>query len=74
MQNFGKTLIAMAAVLALVGVAFYFSDRFPLLQRFGKLPGDITVTRGNVRFYFPLTTCLLLSLLATAIAWFLKRK
>lgn len=73
-QQLGKTLIALAVVLACVGVGFYFSDRLPFLQKFGKLPGDITFVRGNTRFYFPLATCVLLSLFATALAWLLKRK
>lgn len=74
MQQLGKNLVAIAAVLALVGTALMFSDRFPVLKRFGHLPGDFTYARGNVRFYFPLTTCILLSLVATAIGWFLRRK
>ncbi len=40
---------------------------------FGKLPGDINVTRGNVSFYFPLVTCLLISALLTFLLWLFRR-
>jgi hypothetical protein len=70
----GKALLVASAMLAVVGAAFYFSDRLPWIQRFGRLPGDFTFTRGNLRIYVPLTTCLLLSLVASAILYFLRRR
>ena len=39
----------------------------------GRLPGDIHYTRGNFSFYFPVVTCLLLSVLLTLILWLFRR-
>jgi hypothetical protein len=43
------------------------------LQGFGHLPGDIVIERENFRFYFPPTTCILLSLVASALAFAIAR-
>jgi hypothetical protein len=40
---------------------------------FGRLPGDIVVRRGSFSFYFPIVTCVVLSLLATLLLSFLRR-
>jgi len=47
-----------------VGLVLFFGLRIPFL---GRLPGDISVDRGNVHFYFPIVTCLLLSLILTLL-------
>ena len=47
-----------------VGLFLALGLRIPYL---GKLPGDISVDRGNVHFYFPIVTCLLLSLVLTLL-------
>jgi hypothetical protein len=39
----------------------------------GRLPGDIVIERENFRLYFPLATCILLSLMLTAIMWVARR-
>jgi hypothetical protein len=39
----------------------------------GRLPGDINIHRGNFTFYFPLTTCILLSLLITLVLYLFRR-
>jgi hypothetical protein len=66
MASFGKIVIQAGIVLVVVGLAFYVlekSNAFPL----GRLPGDIRSHRGNFSFYFPIVTCLLLSLLLTLL-------
>ena len=60
----GKTLIFIGCVLIAVGLAVSFFPKIPWL---GKLPGDIAIKKENFSFYFPLTTCLLLSLLLSFI-------
>ncbi|MFH0846911.1 MAG: DUF2905 domain-containing protein [Chloroflexota bacterium] len=60
----GKLLIIFGVILILVGLWLTFGARIPLL---GKLPGDFTFGKGNFRFYFPLATSILLSLLLTLI-------
>jgi hypothetical protein len=44
----------------------------PSIPWIGKLPGDIVIERGNFRFYFPLATCIVLSVLLTAIMWLVR--
>jgi DUF2905 family protein len=64
MPDVGKLLILLGAVIVVVGLALTFGPRVPFL---GRLPGDIAVDRGNVHFYFPLATGLLLSLVLTIV-------
>lgn len=57
----GKIIMLIGGVLTLAGLMWYFlGDR---LNWIGRLPGDIRVERENVKFYFPLTTMLLASLI-----------
>lgn len=70
LPQLGRTLVAVGLVLLLVGVALMLGPRVPWL---GRLPGDILIERPGFRFYFPLATCLLLSLLITAVLWLLRR-
>ena len=61
----GKVLVVVGLVIAAIGLVMMLG--FPL----GRLPGDIAVRRGNVSFYFPLTTSIVLSILVTLVlAWF----
>ena len=64
MSSMGKLLIIMGIFLVVVGVAFIWGPKIPFL---GKLPGDIYVRKGNFAFYFPVVTCILISLILTLI-------
>ena len=64
MPDAGKLLIIVGALILVIGVALTIGPRLPFL---GRLPGDIAVDRGNVHFYFPIVTCLILSVAATVI-------
>lgn len=64
-------LIVVGVVIALIGLLFTLGGRLPWL---GRLPGDITIRRGNVTFYFPLVTSLLLSVILTVIVWLVGRR
>ena len=64
MNDFAKTLIFFGVVLILAGVVFAIFGKIPGL---GKLPGDIYIKKGAFTFYFPLATCLLLSLILTLV-------
>jgi len=64
MSSMGKLLIIMGIFLVVVGVAFIWGPKIPFL---GKLPGDIYVRKGNFVFYFPVVTCILISLILTLI-------
>ena len=54
----------VGAVIVVVGLALSVGPRIPFL---GRLPGDIAVNRGNVHFYFPIVTSLILSVVLTLI-------
>jgi hypothetical protein len=61
----GKLVMFIGALLTLAGMIWYFvGDR---LRWIGRLPGDIRMEQGNVRFYFPITTMLLLSLIVNLL-------
>jgi hypothetical protein len=67
----GRLLITAGLVLVAVGILVTFAGRLPL--RLGRLPGDIFVQGKHTTFYFPLATCLLLSLLFSLVMWIVRR-
>lgn len=69
--NTGKILIIAGSLITLVGVLVYFSG--DKLQWFGRLPGDIRVEKENVRFYFPVTSLILVSLLLNLLIFLVRR-
>ncbi len=69
--NTGKLIIAAGAVLILVGLIIYFAG--DKLNWFGRLPGDIRVEKENFRFYFPVTSLILVSLLLNLLIFFVRR-
>ncbi|MFO7916442.1 MAG: DUF2905 domain-containing protein [Candidatus Krumholzibacteriales bacterium] len=46
---------------------------FPWLGRFGSLPGDIVIDRSNFKFYFPVTSMILLSILVSLVLWLIRK-
>ena len=71
-MGLGKLLIITGIVLIVVGLLVNHSHLFSSLH-LGHLPGDIRIKRGNFTFYFPLTTCILLSILLTLIVHFFRK-
>ena len=70
MVNIGKGLIIFGIVLIVLGVIFLFGAKIPWL---GQLPGDIYIQRERFTFYFPLMTCLILSLIFTLVLYLFRR-
>ena len=66
MGSLGRLLVLTGAVIALVGVLLLLGERFPGL-RVGRLPGDIAVEKDRFRFYFPIGTSILVSVLLTLL-------
>jgi hypothetical protein len=66
MQHPGWLLVIVGLLIAALGLAWLLAPAIPWL---GRLPGDIVIERENLRFYFPVTTSILLSLLLTGILW-----
>ncbi len=71
MDQFGKMLIILGAVLAGVGFFIAFGSRLPL--RIGRLPLDFHYQRDNFSFYFPLGTSILISVVLTILFGLLNR-
>ncbi len=70
MPQLGKILIIFGVITVIAGIVMLFSDRIPLL---GKLPGDLSFTKGNVHIYLPLATMLVISVLLTLVLNLLGR-
>ncbi len=71
MSDLGRTLIVIGLVMALVGVVLVVAGRVPWI---GRLPGDISIQRGPWRFYAPLGTSILLSIVLTLVLWLIGRR
>ncbi len=71
MQDFGKLLLGLGLVLAVVGGAILLASRVGL--PLGRLPGDFTYRGKNVTFYFPLGTSIAISVVLSAILYLLSR-
>jgi hypothetical protein len=70
MNDLGKLLVIVGLVLAAVGAILCSGIGRGWL---GRLPGDIHYTRGNFSFYFPIVTCIILSVLLTIILRLFRR-
>ena len=66
----GKMLIGIGIVLILIGLVMTVGPKIPWI---GKLPGDIFIQRENFTFYFPLTTCIIISIILTLLFYFFRR-
>jgi len=64
-EALGRTLLAIGILIAAAGLFLLYGGSLPGFL--GRLPGDISVRRGGARFYAPLGTCLLLSLILTLV-------
>jgi len=68
--DFGRFLIYVGLLLVLVGAVLLLAPKIPWL---GKLPGDIVIKRDNFSFYFPLGTCILISLILSLLLYLFRR-
>ena len=71
-ETVGRSLIALGVLLIAIGLAVEFAPRLPF--RIGRLPGDIYFHRGNTTFYFPIVTCVLVSVVLTLVLWIVNRR
>jgi hypothetical protein len=67
LRDLGKLLLLLGGALIVLGALLYFGARLPF--RLGKLPGDIVYRGEHTTFYFPIVTCLLLSLGLSLLFW-----
>ena len=67
----GKYIILAGIAIVVVGIiVYFFSDK---LNWIGRLPGDIRIEKDNFRFYFPVTTMIIASIILTIIVQIIKR-
>jgi len=69
MPNMQRILIAIGAALLLAGLIWPWLSRLGL----GRLPGDIRIETQNGVFYAPITTCVVISIVLSAVIWFIRR-
>jgi hypothetical protein len=71
MADLGKALLVLGGIIILVGAALLLAGRFNL--PLGRLPGDIVYRGKNTVFYFPIVTCIVISVVLSLIFWLLGR-
>ncbi len=71
--NIGKSLVFIGLAIAVTGLIFMYRDSIPLIKNLGRLPGDINIKRENFTFYFPVVTCILLSIIASLLFYIIGR-
>ncbi len=67
LRELGRTLLFFGGLLVLIGALFYFGGKLPF--RVGRLPGDIVYRGEHTTFYFPIVTCLVLTLGLSLLFW-----
>lgn len=67
--HFGKILITIGIIFIITGALFYLGERVGI----GRLPGDIYFKKGNVVFYFPFVTCILISIILSLVLFFFRK-
>jgi hypothetical protein len=70
-MELGRLLIAAGVVLVAAGLLIALAGRLPI--KLGHLPGDMIIRGRNGAFYFPLATCILLSVVLSLVLWLLRR-
>lgn len=71
MSAIGKSLIFVGILLIIIGAFFTLGNKIPY---FGRLPGDIMIKKENFTLYFPITTCILISVIISIVLFLFTRK
>ncbi len=69
-DSFGKIFITIGITFIIIGILFFLGSRINI----GRLPGDIFIRKGNFVFYFPLVTCILISIILSFLLLFFRSK
>jgi hypothetical protein len=69
MTNIQKILILIGVVVIIIGLTWPWLSKLP----FGKLPGDIVVDKPNFKFFFPITSMIIVSAIVSLIAWLIRK-
>jgi hypothetical protein len=70
-QQLGRTLLFIGAIILFIGALFYFGAKLPF--RLGRLPGDIVHRGEHSTFYFPLVSCIVISVAISLILWLINQ-
>jgi len=70
MDGFGRILIYLGVLLVVVGVIVLLTGKIPWL---GHMPGDFAIQRDHFTFYFPITTCIVISIVVSLVLYFFRR-
>lgn len=70
MQDLGKLLFLLGLALVVAGAILWKTGG---LGGLGQLPGDIFVRKGNSTFYFPIVTCIIISIALSLLSWFFRK-
>jgi hypothetical protein len=70
-SGIGKVLMAIGAIMLALGVIIWLGSKIPGV---GRLPGDILIKHGNFTFYFPVVTCIIISIVLSLILALFGRK
>jgi hypothetical protein len=73
MESLGKLMLTFGLVMACIGLALLYADKLPFLNWLGRLPGDIAVKGERYSFFFPIVTCLVISIVLTILANIFRR-
>jgi hypothetical protein len=68
-SGFGWVLVIIGLVIAGIGLIWVLAPGLPPL---GRLPGDIVIERENSRFYFPIVTCIVISVVISLVTWLIR--
>ncbi len=69
----GKALVIIGLLVALVGLLVWGGASIPLVNRLGRLPGDIYIRHDNFALYLPITSCIVLSVVVSLVIGLLRR-
>lgn len=69
MASFPKILITLGIILIVIGLLWSVGGKF---LNFGRLPGDISIEKGNFKFYFPVVTCIILSVVFSLVMYIIR--
>jgi hypothetical protein len=70
-RELGRMLLMLGGLLMVVGAFFYFGGKLPF--RMGRLPGDIVHKGDHTTFYFPIVSCIVLSVGLSLLFWLISR-
>ena len=71
LRELGRTLLFLGGFVVLIGALLFFGGKLPF--RLGRLPGDIVYRGGHSTIYFPIATCLVLSIGLNLVLWLFSR-